>query len=261
MLAEPSHAILLASEMGRGKTLMAVELVVRLGLQRVLYVGVKDTFHQWAERLAAQTGDTAHMQRIDATTAGRVNYERFLHGSPGHFFVGYQYLTAQDWASIPAVKNGQPVLDTKTGEPVTVRKQLGVYKKMPPVDMIVADESHNFCQRVGKTRKTIVSIRTDWKLAMSGTWMGNRFENAWSITRWLWPRHVDASFAGRWKPEWCVTEDVYLQGGKVTQRVTGERTPGLYVSQLPCYIRAVADVLVPEPKRFMVDLSPAQRSQ
>ena len=261
MLAEPTRAILLASEMGRGKTLMAVELVTRLGFERVLYIGVKDTFHQWAERLAAQTDGVTNLLRIDATVKGRANYSLLVNGSPGHFFVGSQYLTAQDWITVPAMKNGQPVLDKKTGEPTMTRKQVGVFKKMPPVHAVVFDEVHVVANRLSKARKTLVTIRTDWKLAMSGTWMGNKFENAWSTSRWLWPKHVDASFAGRWKPEWCVTEDVYLPGGKVTQRVTGERTPGLYVSQLPCYIRAVADEQAPAPRRFMVNLSPAQREQ
>lgn len=141
------------------------------------------------------------------------------------------------------------------------RVHLGTYKKMKPLDLIIVDEVHIMAaNRKNIGRRTLLTIKAGFKLAMSGTWFGNLFDNAWSICRWLWPETVDASFI-RWKREWCATDTVYVKGGKAQDVVVGEREPGKWVSTLPCYIRAEADEKAPPATEVYVDLTAAQRAQ
>jgi hypothetical protein len=283
MLNEPTHAICNASNMDTGKTLQAAELVIRLGLTRVLYEGVKDTYAQWRDRLAAQSDGAVRLLRIDATKQGQLNYAAMLAGKDGHFFVGSQYLTAQDFEMVREydevgnlawkrdkdggliLKEAKEIGPQLLPIPLNKRRHLGTYKKMRPLDMVVFDEIHVVANRKSAGRLTLINLPTDWKLGMSGTWVGNKFENAWSITRWLWPDIIDGAFT-RWMPEWCSREPVIGKSGRPVegkfgpvQHITGEKNPGAYVSTLPCYIRIDGELDVPEPELVHVQLLPEQR--
>lgn len=269
-LAEPSHAILNASEPGVGKTGMTSEIIHRAGWRRVLIVGIKDTDEQWREALADQSDGKIQMRKIDGTKQGKANLNAMLSGEAGVFFAGMQYLVRQDW-------DHRDVLDPVTGEPLPAydrdgqptgkiqrqRVHLKTYAKMPKLDAFVTDEVHMLAgNRKAVGRRTLMSIPMDWKIALSGTWYGNKFENAWSITRWLWPELIDGSFH-RWKDEWCAVEmeEIYVGGkAKEVENILGERNPGEFVQSLPCYIRIETEP-APAPKLVFVELSPEQRAQ
>lgn len=279
---EPSKSALIASAMGSGKTLLASEVVIRLGLKRVLFCGVKDTFAQWRDRLAAQSDGELRLRRMDATKAGELAFAEFLAGVAGHYFVGSQFLTTRDWEQVPALDvDGNRQWKKTTNDPddptlllvenpqigprllpvlVTKAQQKKIYLKMAPVEMIVFDEVHVIANRKSAGRKTVASIKTEWRLAMSGTFAGNKFENAWSITRWLWKELIPGNF-GNWKQEWCTTQTIHLPRGASTEKVTGERNPGQFVLTLPCYIRQEAAEQPPAPVIVTVDLSTRQREQ
>jgi hypothetical protein len=263
---EPTNAGLIADDMGGGKMGQACEVVVRLGATRTLFIGVKETWEQYRDRLYTQSDGQLVARRIDSTKAGQVAFADFLAGEQGHYFAGHQYLTAQDWEHLPVVDDeGQPVYvtDKKTGLPTakqeTKRQQIGVFRKIKPVDIIIADEVHIYANRKAIGRKTLITIKSERKLAMSGTWYGNRFENAWSVTRWLWGSLIEPNFYS-WRREHCIMKEVYVAKDKTRPQVTGELVEGSFVASLPCYFRHEMPK-PPEPKKVYVDLTPIQRAQ
>lgn len=281
MLAEPTKAILQASDMGVGKTLLSVEMILRLDLKRVLIVGVKDTFEQFEERLALQSDGRVGMLRIDSTKKGRANLAAMLAGEPGIFFAGIQFITTQDWERVPAFNgDGSPkwTMDKKTGfialteapadeiGPRLIptremkRQQKFIYKRMPALDMTIWDEIDMGSNRKSLASFTMASVKSDWRIGMSGTFYGNKFANAWTVARWLWPKLIDRSFI-RWKDEWCKRKTIYVHGGREQEVIEGELIEGKFVSTLPCYIRKEADEKPPKPKLVYVDLTPTQRAQ
>lgn len=271
VLKEPTKAFLNGSTMGAGKTAMTAEIIARSGWERVLLVGVKDTAKQWEAAIREQSEGRLHLRHINGTKAGRANLAAMLAGEGGIFFSGSQFLTRQDWTyeddlnddgnPIPELdKNGQP-----TGKNQRTRKRLWTYKKMYPLDALIVDEIHILAgNRKNVGRRTLTSIPTEWRGALSGTFYGNNFQNAWSVTKWLWPDIIDGSFH-RWKYEWCqMGEPIYVKrGGKTEEieRIVGENNPGEYVKSLPCYFRIEAEEEVPEPKLVYVNLSQVQREQ
>lgn len=261
MCNEPTKGVLQASAPGVGKTLIAVEFILRMGFTRVLLVGVKDTVDQWAERLDAQSDGAVTLRPINATKAGRVNFEAFVNGEDGIFFTGSHYLVAQDWVSEKQwIEAGvTPEVDPKTGKQVTKRRHLKAYSKMREVQAIIIDEAHiALANRRNVARKTIMTVKAEWKVCMSATWAGNRFENCWSVCRYIWGVLIEPNFY-KWRSEYCVVADVYLPGGKTTQTVTGEREPGRWVSELPLYQRVEVDSPVPPSRLVEVELTPRQR--
>ena len=249
MMDEETHSILLADAMGAGKTVRAAEWGIRLSFERVLIIGVKDTYAAWSDRIEAQSDGAIKLRRLDSTKAGRIAFADFLAGSAGWFFVGSQWLTAQDFAHVKS-----------EGEVESNRIHLKTYAKMKALDAIIFDEVHVVSNRKSVGLRTVKTLKTDWKLAMSGTWYRNDFAGAWSVTRWLWPDLIDGSFI-RWADEWCAREELYLPNGQSTMKVTGEKNPGTYIQTLPCYIREEAVEEAPDPEVFMVDLTPVQREQ
>lgn len=252
IMQEPTHAALLASDTGTGKTLVAMELLVRMGFKRTLTIGIKDTYQQFADRLKAQSDGTMELRRIDGMKAGRANLAAMLAGDDGHWFVGSQFLREQDWAT-----EGNGIIDDD-GKEGTERVQLKTFAKMKPLDALIFDELHVVADKGAKTRRTLISLKTDWKIGASATPYGNSFAGSWSICRWLWPNHIDPAFS-RWSTEWCATKSQRVTGGRQVQIITGERSPGEFVKTLPCYIRTEA-LAVPAPSVHYVELTPQQRA-
>lgn len=245
MKEEPTHAALLASDTGTGKTLVAMQFVVEMGFTRCLIIGIRDTAAQFADRIEAQSDGRLHLRRIDTTKAGRTNHAAMLAGEDGVFFSGSQFLTAQDWATEGQGDNRQ-------------RVHLKTYAKMKPLDALIYDELHVVANRKAVGRRTLLSLKTDWKIGASATPYGNSFAGSWSICRWLWPDHIDTAFS-RWSAEWCATKTQYVTGRREITLITGEKIPGEFVKTLPCYIRTEAEE-VPSPSVFHVDLTPQQRA-
>ena len=100
-----------------------------------------------------------------------------------------------------------------------------------------------------------------FKLAMSATPQGNRFEGLWSICRWLWwgvedPArvplsgdkrdwlYVEGSFH-RWKARWCVVQDSWIHDryGRLQkiETIVSEKQPGAFLRSLPCVVGLPAD--------------------
>lgn len=272
ILAEPTKAAIIGSEVGMGKTLLATEVILRAGWRRVLLIGIVHTFDQWQDHFDSQSHSSVRILKLDSTKAGRTNFEAFLAGEAGIYFAGIQWLVAQDWRhqdKLDSQGAPLPAIDKKTGLPTgknqRERKHLETFRKMStriagPLDAIIFDEAHQVSNRDSVGRKTLLSMKSEWKLALSATWAGNSFENAWSLPRWCWPDLIPAYWS--WHEQWCKTETQYIGRGKSVQVVVGEKDPeGTFAKTLPCYIRHASVERPPEPVRIYVDSTPEQRAQ
>lgn len=281
ILSEPTKAILDASDVGAGKTLITSEVATRAGWTRVLVVGIKDTFAQWAERLSLQSDGAIVMRRIDGTVKGKAAFAALLAGEDGYYFIGSQMLQAQDWTRVfPKDQNGRRIVKIvkSTNQAVvkaskaigpqlvpvfeTKRKHLFTYRKMRQLDALIYDEAHTGANRKSNTIGTIRTIPTEWRLALSATFYGNKFEHAHTLTRWLWPdvKNAEGDYlidprVYAWRDQWCVTEEKFVGREKPVVSVLGERVPGAFVATLPCYLRIEAKDQAPAPEILRVPLS------
>lgn len=223
MVFSPTKAALNGSVLGEGKTIMTVEVILRLKAEVVLIICPLGTRIGWERTLKGQ-GWTHPIHRIDSTVGGKAAFWLLKDDQPGVYLVGREYFRRLDWS------------------------------KVHP-DIAISDECHGWSNRKSVGFKKIKTLHADYKMALSGTFFGNKFENSWAVARWLWPKEIDNSF-WRWSAEWAVVEDDFFAGKKVC----GERVPGSFVKSLPCYIRLESTMKteVIEESR-VVDLYPAQR--
>lgn len=260
-MEEPTKAILCGSDMDTGKTLCTVEFGLRMGFQRVLIIGIKDTFDSWADCTRDQSDGFQELRRIDATKKGQTNMAAYLAGDLGWFFIGQQYLTTKDW-DVKRDKAGEPILKKKRkGDGTWVEAKqplrLKTWDHVNP-DLIVYDEVHVAANKATGSWNTLVMLKCEWKLGLSGTFYGNSFLNAFGPARWLWPHLIPAS-QHVWKAQWCEEATVYLKGGKTTTKVVGEKNPGEFVNSLPCYTAIEGGPEAPPAIVIEVDLLPEQR--
>lgn len=231
IVAEPTRAALVAAGTGAGKTLTAVESAKGLGAQTVLVIAPLNTRVGWEATFKRQ-GVSLPIHRIDSSKAGKQAHQDLYDKVPGVYLIGWEYFRRFDWTP---------------------------YKP----DLVIADESHKSQNRKSTTYKMLRTLRAGFKIAMSATPAGNRFEGIWAPCRWLWPsakneagQQIVSPHPWKWAAQWAMVVDDHFAGKKIT----GEREPGAFVKTLPCYFR-------PEPRvtngrvaeTVLVELSPAQR--
>jgi len=227
IVAEPTKAALNASLMGTGKTLMATEVALRLKAKTVLIIAPLNTYWGWHDTIQRQTEYTANgLFKIDSSTKGREAMRSISEGKQGWYFVGREYFRTKEWA------------------------------KVVP-DIVLVDECHFMQNRASKGFKVAKTLKAGFKLSMSGTPFGNRFEGFWAVTRFLWPddKIVQKSF-WKWVEKWANT--AYNPFSSV--EILGEKIPGAFANTLPCYVRLEPDynIDVVHETRY-VDLVPSQR--
>lgn len=222
--SEPTGAALNASLMGSGKTLMGVEVAKQINAKTILIIGPLNTYWGWWDTIQRQTDYASSITKIDSTKSGVQALADLQSGVAGWYFIGREYSRTKDWA------------------------------KTKP-DMVMIDEAHFMQNRNSKSFKAMMKLNAGFKLSMSGTPFGNRFEGAWAVTRWLWPTIVPKGFWS-WAMDYCV-----LGYSPFTRHeIQGELEPGKFANSLPCYIRLEPDhkLEVVEETRY-VDLLPAQK--
>lgn len=240
MLANSSGGALIASEVGTGKTLIAVEHAVRSGAQRVLVVCPLGTRIGW-QRTFERQGFEHPVRRIESNKAGREAEAAFMAGEPGAYLIGHAMF----------------------------RRKADMWAKRKPLDVAICDEVQDVSNPKTIGFRTLKKLHADYRIAISGTWFGNKFERAWSGPRWVWwnyeggadestgHRHVDTVW-DRWKAAWCKQEyDPFTWDNK---KVTGERKPGAWNAYLPLYVRTEARLDVKAYNEdIFVELSRSQR--
>lgn len=198
-LWKDSGGLLLHGATGSGKTLVGVEGIAEIDMPVNLIVGPLHVFTSWARTLKNQTGHVLrHVHRKNK--AGKETEADILKGVPGHYFIGTQLFQRIEWNA----KN---------------------------IDVFVWDECHALANRNSKTFKAAKKFRSvPYKLGLSATPAGSKFEGFWSVSKFLFPHEIDNSF-WRWVSKWATTEyDPY-----VYKKVTGEQNPGAFVNSLPGY--------------------------
>ena len=234
MVAEPTGAVLQASDLGTGKTLMAVEAALRFDPAGVVVISAPlHTFYGWADTVEGQTDGKIFLRPVDnKTKRGKNNLESLQWAVPGWYFVGREFFRLQDWS-----KN--------------------------KFDVIVHDECHSLQNRKSKGFKVAKKISSRLTILQSATWFGSSFEGAWAIMRVLWPKLsnpgeiADRSYF-RWTTNFCATE--YDHFAENNRRILGELRPGELASKMPCYVN-LRNTATDEPEfvSVYVDLTARQK--
>jgi hypothetical protein len=262
------RSALVGAGMGSGKTVVSIEVMLKLQPDRCLIVGVRDSYSQWNKTLKEQQGPAGHRRllRIDNTVPGQDNLAKLLNGDPGWFYVGLEMLRSKDWEMVsetikhsPEVRRffGAKIEPTFQTEPKA--KQKHIFKKMKPLDLLISDEAHKHSNQKSNSIKTIEDVPALAKIALSGTFFGNRFENAWSLSVWLWNKTVIGT-KGMFEARYCVKVPVMTKDGRKqiktksgfpVSKIIGERNPGEFVETLPCYV-FIATPIGPVPAAEVV---------
>lgn len=279
--ASTYHSALLAAGMGSGKTVVTIETILRTRPKRCLIVGVRDAYDQWAEALRDQQhgrGKRPELLRINATATGQANLVRLLSGENGIYYIGLEMLRSLDWKRITKTVKADPALKAIMGdlipdeEEITTSQHAQTFADMPRLDLLVSDECHKHANAKSKSITTLESIPARAIVALSGTFFGNKFENAHTLTRWLWDEDVVGTRRA-WEHRWVSKAPVLDKEGKqvyVFQRgrrmaitkIIGERNPGEFVKTLPCYVFIETPIgPPPKPEIVKVSLTREQRRQ
>ena len=216
--------LLVNGQTGSGKTLIGVEGIKELDKPVNLIIGPLHTYTSWARTLQNQSGlELRHVNRKNK--AGKEAEADVLAGVPGHYFIGRELFRTVEW-------------------------------KPHKLDVVVFDEIHAISNRNSKSFKVAKKLKpVPYKLGLSATPAGNKFEGMYSVSKFLFPDEIDNSF-WRWVGDWATTEyDPFAY-----KKITGEKNPGEFVKSLPAY------VYMPSPhkgevviKYIDVDLTPTQR--
>jgi superfamily II DNA or RNA helicase len=229
----PTRAALNGSTMGAGKTLIAVESAKGLNAQTILLIAPLGTRLGWRVTFERQ-GVELPFKWINSTKDGKQALADWMWQESGIYFVGVEYFARLGW-------NG--------------KARTAVWSQVP--DLVLFDEVHRAQNRTSKTFKTLKQVAGRFKMAMSGTPTGNRFEGAWAITKWLWPQVIPNSY-WEWVASWCRTEYDHFAPGN--RKVVGELKPGAFFNSLPCYVRIESQLDVDLDKSIRyVELTAEQR--
>ena len=275
-----SKNVLVGAGMGSGKTVVTVEAILKTKPKRALIVGVRDAYSQWEAALNDQQTGTERTKRkllrIKGDAPGLANLAKLIDGEDGIYYVGLEMLRASDWVTVSETITIPDDIKAAYGaaaeEPwiqTTVRQSRDL-ERMKPVDLLVSDEAHRHSNQTSKSIKTMRSIAAKAKIALSGTFFGNKFENAWTLSVWLWTKDVIGTKAS-FEAKWCVKVPVMSKDGMrqirtpsgfPVSKIMGEREPGEFVETLPCYVFIATPIgPVPAPEIVKVELGPEQARQ
>jgi SNF2 family DNA or RNA helicase len=103
---------------------------------------------------------------------------------------------------------------------------------------IIADEVHRASNRKAQVFRALKGLKCDHKLAMSGTATGDRPDNLWAVLNWLWPSY----YTSYWKfvDHYCVREQVADPSGETngyTKLVGVQNIASLMEEMRPFYVR------------------------
>jgi superfamily II DNA or RNA helicase len=214
------------AEVGAGKTLVAVEAVLRSGVPVTLVVGPLNTRSGWQTTFARQSGGTTDFYFIDGTKKGMGHFHAMAAGRRGVYFMSWQRFRMYDWQAFP-------------------------------IDFIIYDEVHEGQNRKSGTHLAMLSaFRIPYQVGLSATLAGNRVEGQWAIQYSFWPEKEITPAFWTWVTTYLKTE-LHPQAGKA---ILGEKVPGTVWSLLPSK-SAFPSPYQEEPLIFNieVDLLPAQR--
>jgi superfamily II DNA or RNA helicase len=270
--AEPTRAALDASTMSAGKTVVALRAAKLLGSEVILIVGPLQTRGGWAAtaRNGWVTPDGVEENFADLPfhwirnhKTGKQAIAKLMFREPGIYFVGHQYAVELSWdvAGRKTVRDSAGVAkrNPKTGEIITkvVKKRNQFWDRTVPELMIVDEVHKGAINQSALTWKTLANIDAGFKLGLSGTAMGNRFDGIYAVSNLLWPDYTDPTLQA-FKRRW--TEHEYDPHSWDHMKVLGEKEEGAYFRWLPCVVRRIWEYEgVIDSDEVCVSLSAPQR--
>lgn len=192
---------IVATQVGGGKTLIAIEVAKRLATSSNLVIAPKGTHKRAWEQTILRQIPSAKVSYINSSADGKRAFVRLEKGLAGWYIVSPEFFRKIHWVGITP-------------------------------ELAIFDEVHRASNRKSVTAKMLHTLKAKRKIGMSGTIAGNKVEGFWSILRWVYPEVAGRSF-WNWVEAYCeTTMDPFA--GKV---VSGEAYPGAIVNTIPCYIR------------------------
>lgn len=226
MVCEPTRAALLNLATGAGKTAISLWVSKELKAQTILIVAPLNTEDGWERHIGLIRPDLP-LHVIDSKNLDK--FTLLQKGEPGIYFVTRTYFGLSGTSLAPRRK--------PDGTYTRGRVQLLDWRKAKP-DLMISDESQEANNRETTAYKVLKHPKPGFKLALSATPAGNKFDRLWEVTRWLWPDHIDRS-KNRWAAEWCAFERNRFKFSGM--EIVGEKHPGAFVASLPCYVTDTGD--------------------
>ena len=200
-LIENNGTGIVATQVGGGKTLIAIEVAKRMKTTTNFVIAPKGTHKRaWEQTILRQIPE-ATVRYINSTKEGKQSFVDLEKGKAGWYIISPEFFRKFHWVGITP-------------------------------ELAVFDEIHRASNRKSTTSKMLHTLKAKRRIGMSGTIAGNKVEGFWSIIRWIYPEVAGRSF-WNWVDAYCETKMDHF-AGKV---VSGEVYPGAIVSKIPCYIR------------------------
>lgn len=197
---------LLAWEPGCGKTYGAIWTTQKLNAaRRVIIVCPKRVIPSWQSSVKIITGQEARVL-YRTTKAGRANIEDMLAGEDGWWVINFELLVS-------------------LGKATEAKKWPFVSFSRKSFDMVVVDEVHRIANHRTRSFRAVKSLKSRWRLGLSGTPAGNKPVNIYGVLKFLNPGSVDRSFY-RFADEFFVSEFNPFAASRYARIYGGEKTPG-----------------------------------
>lgn len=200
-LIENNGTGIVATQVGGGKTLIAIEVAKRMKTTTNFVIAPKGTHKRaWEQTILRQIPE-ARVSYINSSKEGKQAFVDLEKGKAGWYIISPEFFRKFHWVGI-----------------------------VP--ELAIFDEIHRASNRKSTTSKMLHTLKAKRRIGMSGTIAGNKVEGFWSIIRWIYPEVAGRSF-WNWVEAYCETKMDHF-AGKV---VSGEAYPGAIVNTIPCYIR------------------------
>ena len=190
-----------ATQVGGGKTLVAIEVAKHTKARSVLVIAPKGTHRRAWQKTILRQIPNAQIKYLNSTDKGNENLLELERDESGWYLITPEFFRTMTWVGIKP-------------------------------DLAIFDEIHRASNRDSKTAKMLLTLKAKQRIGMSGTIAGNRIEGFWSVLRWIYPDVAGRSF-WRWVNTYCLTKPDYFAG----QIVVGEKKSGEIAKSIPCYIR------------------------
>jgi SNF2 family DNA or RNA helicase len=200
-LIENGGTGVVATQVGGGKTLIAIEVAKRLGTVTNFVIAPKGTHRRaWEQTIRRQIPD-AVVRYVNSTKDGKLAFADLQANKSGWYIISPEFFRAHHWLGITP-------------------------------DLAIFDEVHRASNRKSNTAKMLHTLKAKRRIGMSGTIAGNKIEGFWSVLRWVYPEVAGRSF-WNWVDIYCETQVDFFAG----KAVVGESQVGGIVGSIPCYIR------------------------
>lgn len=251
-----SNSVLLADDLGLGKTLMIVEWVRKFG-GRILIIAPNVTHLQWKVTFLRQfrTLDPDKVRLVGPHGASGTKYDqetwrRMMKKEGGVFIIGPEHMAGRLGDEITESGAKRKIKPTQVAILAAMRDgRVPPWHKTGVWDAVIFDEVHRARNRKNTlVGKTLRAIKTKRKLGASATPAGNEESDIWYVLNWLW-RDLYPSFWDWAKKHFTIEVDEHgwdpvNQCPKTHDEVGAIKDREALWAEIPCVVRRQAkDVL------------------